>query len=570
MAALREVLASFGLEFDKSNELGKAHSKIGGLTKLLTGVGAALAGAFAVDKIISFGHGLIEAADNIGDTSDRLGISAKQLQQWSFAAKLSGADAEDFTGAVQRLGGQLAKAGAGDGNAEVFKKLGVNLKDSQGNLRSTGDVFEDVAGQIGAISNPTEQAGAAAAIFGKSYSKLLPLFRRGPEGLAKIREEFEKLGGGFSDDFVQKSSDFQDNIDRLKVSGTSLASSLLGPLLPVFNELSTAVIGFVRSITEQSTGSNIITEVAHSVVNILKVFTRMNTQTGFLSKIVTGFGVIFRAMAPTYRALLRFEDLLVFLTGGKSLLGEGIDKQFGKGSQQKVLAYFEEMKTGFTNAIRLVTHLSTAGQLAAVQLSSEAETISSAFELAAAATKSFFVDAFNSIIDGAAAMVVALGEAVQKLPGGDKLSGALALSAVGIEGQRINAPSGVGGVLARHQAKQLEFGALQQNLSQGLRDPASPQGGPAAQAQANALLTLAKATASQAHAPVAATAAAPAPSAPPQWLIDGISNTANVTINVPAGTDAAVTRDIGKAAKDGASKAFDLRNVKASLVPTAG
>lgn len=184
MAALRELLAQFDFEFPHGevqkadqgieglvDNFKKAQASIGGagvaIGAVLGGV-AVEVGRFAADAVghvlsLDWVRELADEADQLSDLSQQLNISTKQLQEWSYAAKMNGATADDVTAAVARLGQSLADASSGSGGgAETFQKLGVQLKDSNGQLRSSGDVFEDVVVALAGVKNSTQQAGYAS------------------------------------------------------------------------------------------------------------------------------------------------------------------------------------------------------------------------------------------------------------------------------------------------------------------------------------------------------------------------------------------------------------------------
>ena len=567
-AALREIVAHFGVDFE-TKELAKGDNLISGMVGKLKGFAVGLAGAFAVDKVVDFTNSLLHQADAIGDTSEQIGVSTRQLQEWGYIAKLNGAEAEDYTAAVRRLGAQLAEASTGKGSAQTFKRLGVSLKDARGELRPTGDVFEDVAVAISKLDNPTEQAGVAADLFGKQYARLLPMFRRGADGLAVLRKEFAELGGGFSDDFVKNAGAWEDGVDRLKLAGTSLASQVIGPLLPILTDLAREGLAFIRSLTDQSHGSTYISEFAHAVTNILKVMTRLNVQTSFFSKLSRWVGIAVRALSPLYIALLGIEDVLVFLAGGKSLLGKKLDDWFGAGTAQKIQQFFAFMVQGFgATAAEISAARATAIEFGTAVLI-QAEKMRFALLQIPLQVGVAFQDLWNSIVDGATDAVLRLGDLVSKIPGAGDLGKEFGKLAVDLH---MNARStGASADLAALQTARAAALEKLSSLGQGAADLVRGDGrqpaltGAAAQAQADALLALAKSiSAAQPHAMAPQVAAAPG-SAPPTFLLEGIKQAVNVNVTVPPGTNADLARRVGDAAGSGAAKGIDLRGAKIAV-----
>ena len=85
------------------------------------------------------------------------------------------------------MSGQISQAVNGtEESQKAFQRLGVNLKDAQGNLRSTGDIFEDVVVSLQSMDNATERTALAYKLFGESTSKLNPLLNNNSNFLKTI------------------------------------------------------------------------------------------------------------------------------------------------------------------------------------------------------------------------------------------------------------------------------------------------------------------------------------------------------------------------------------------------
>jgi hypothetical protein len=93
--------------------------RLGGLAD---GLKSRLAAAFTVGAVAAGVRKVMAYADSIEEMSQRVGISAKALQEWSFAAKQNGADAEKLITFIERL-----TAAAQDlKNAKGFAALGIS------------------------------------------------------------------------------------------------------------------------------------------------------------------------------------------------------------------------------------------------------------------------------------------------------------------------------------------------------------------------------------------------------------------------------------------------------------
>lgn len=571
--ALREILAEYGFNIDTTN-IAAADSLVDGMGDKLLSFGKWVAGAFAVKAVVDFTKGLIDTADNLSDTSQRLNVGTDDLQAWYYAAKLNGVEADELNSSIQRLGASLADAAKGGGQAKAFKDLGVDLENTDGSLKSSIQVFEEAGVAIGAIADPTKAAGYAADLFGKQYARLLPLFKQGPEGIAKLKKEFQELGGGLSVDFIQNAAEFNDQIDTLSIAGRGLASEVLAPMLPILVDLGKAGVGFARALTGTSKASDTLSLLGRSLGNIVRTFLRGGPATSAFSAGLRLGGKFARLLV---QPLLEIEDFLVFLAGGDSVLGDWVDETFGAGTRAKIQRAFQTFADGLDRTEYSVRELVTMFVGLGISAVSTSNKVKSAFLAIPLAIGVAFEQMWNSILDNAADAIVRLGRLIKAIPGyqqsGDMLEGA----GENLKGQKSHQAAGAA---AQAQANavldQAKLSAFARQFSQTMGLGAKPTAGvdpaAAAQAQANAVLALAQATVAaqkSSHAPGApgATAAAQA-SGPPTWLIEGIKVDAKTVVNVPPGTDAETAKGVGDASNAGTRRAVnDLSATLAAATP---
>src|SRR5688572_23525187 len=123
---LRELLAKFGIEVDdgalKKADAGidKTKGKILDLGELASGLGGAFAGAALIGGVAHFTQGLIDLGSELDDQSNRLGISASELQGWRFVAGQAGASAEELGSGLKILTKNIADAAEGGAAAKEF------------------------------------------------------------------------------------------------------------------------------------------------------------------------------------------------------------------------------------------------------------------------------------------------------------------------------------------------------------------------------------------------------------------------------------------------------------------
>jgi hypothetical protein len=357
MSVLREIFVHLSATADDS----QLKTLAGTLNKVLTGV-TALGAALGFAKFVEFTNETAAAADELGDMSDRLNISTDALQAWGFAAKLNGSSAEEFNGSIGHLVRSLSEAGSGSDEAlKTFKKLGVSVKDSGGQLRSVDSLLPEIADGLKGIANPTERSALALKVFGRGALPLVPLLSKGSEAIAEYAEEFKKLGGGFSETAIKQASDYEDQIDRLNVTLVALKSKALNLLLPVFQRVAEAMtrMGEIFAyITEKTLLLESVLTIIGSRITWLALQWAIANRAILLSTLKT-WGIIalkFTAVAAGVLVLVAaVEDVLVLFSGGKSVIGEFIDSIFGIGAAEEAVISikqgWDELVYSIQNAI---------------------------------------------------------------------------------------------------------------------------------------------------------------------------------------------------------------------------
>lgn len=577
--ALREILAEFALKFD-SKELEKGDGLVDGMVDKLKGFGKTVAAAFAVDAIVGFGHEILQEADALAKQSGALGVSTAALQGWQHAASLSGSSAEEFTAAFTKFTRNVGEAGDSVKGpaAEAFKALGVSVKDATGKLGAPIDLLDGVVAGLEGIEDPAKRTQVVMDLFGKSGAKLLPLLSEGADGIAKMRAEVEELGFGFDEAFLANAQEVNDNVDRLKLGLKGLAIQALSAILPAITSFSIGAVKLIKNIVAWVKGTKLIQTALVSLtgIGVLKLVRAgaalISSIGGWRVALTRLAGVLFRVVAP----FLILEDIIVFLSGGKSAIGKGLDAAFGPGTAKNIQNLIAEMvkffglfKTepdnvrkafatlpedlekdlgGFgkflggwgqeivnvglfaVNALtggwqNFVSKAKAAGSGLLLAITIVWTELKFAGLAAAAALSDAFDGVWNGIIEGAQAALNAMLDVLSKLPGTDELVKTLKVKVEGLSGAKNAGDAGEQVAQLRDKAR-LGLAADYDRIGAQATAPAGGGGSTT------------------------------------------ITNTTQVSVTVPPGTPADVARGVGNAAGKGVEKS--LRGAKAALVPTAG
>lgn len=209
--------------------IGQVNSSLGLLSRSLGGL-PALASGLSVGAIVGGLRSVIGVLDDLDEASQSLGVTAVALAELRLAASESGVGTEKLDVAITRLNVKLADAaGGGKESAAVFKALGLEVKDSGGNLKSTETILGEVANKFQGYRDGAEKSALAVALFGKAGAAMIPFLNQGSDGLRKF--------AGVTEESVLAARKLQGEFDRLSANLQRFKQSLAGDVIPALNDL---------------------------------------------------------------------------------------------------------------------------------------------------------------------------------------------------------------------------------------------------------------------------------------------------------------------------------------------
>lgn len=214
----------------------------------LTAAGQAMQGfsMAAAAVVASIGAATVKSAawaDDINTMSKVYGIGTKELQKYSLAADLVDVSVETIAKSHLKLEKQMMTASKGTGaSAEAFQKLGVDITNADGSLRSGDAVWQDTIAALGQMTNETERDAIAMQLMGRSAAELNPLIEDGGETYKQLSETMAKYGLDFIDqNTLDQANQFNDSLDTIKATGTlafqQLGTQLAAYLAPVMQQV---------------------------------------------------------------------------------------------------------------------------------------------------------------------------------------------------------------------------------------------------------------------------------------------------------------------------------------------
>jgi phage-related protein len=213
-------------KFDKIGKLGST------LTKSVT-----LPILGAVTALTAFSVKAAYTADEIGDTAQKLGLSAEQFQEWNHVATIMGTSTESMSKAFMKVNGIMGDIATGNGDkvADSLALIGLTVDDLKG--KNTDQAFELIRSALSEVADESVRVGVANEFFGEKIgTEVLPILSSETSAISDLRNEAQALGI-VTNEQAEMAGEFTDALDRTKQAVSSLGVDLASTLLPVLQEL---------------------------------------------------------------------------------------------------------------------------------------------------------------------------------------------------------------------------------------------------------------------------------------------------------------------------------------------
>jgi len=336
---------------------------MGGLNKTLGAFGLLISGGAFIGLV----KGAIDSADSFGKLSDQTGIAANSLQAYVNAGKLAGIGQETIDKGLRRLAQSMREADQGVATySDSFNALGLSVRDSEGNLKSSETVLGEIADRFADLPDGATKAAISMEIFGRSGASLINLLNGGSAAL-------EEFNYAVSDEFAQNAEFFNDQIAVLAIRFDGFRKQLADALLPTLNNLIGVFSNLFSSqndfdmlfksieISIKTVSAAIFTTIAgfrflgRAVTDILKIVNEVRK-----GKFGKAIDITRTGLADTKEQFKKdldtFNDIFTgtenapasyFREGTKSVqeFSESITKSFGSQMQTKLKTFTDSIKT---------------------------------------------------------------------------------------------------------------------------------------------------------------------------------------------------------------------------------
>lgn len=298
---VRDEAETTGSKFVKS---------FGNIAKKSIEVGASIATATGaiVGSMVAMANKTSETADVFDKASLRTGLEVEELQRLNYAAGQSGVQLGTLENSAKKLNQRISEVNNGNSKTtELFKSLGIAVKDSNGQMRSSTAIYNDVLLKLADIKDTTKATTIGTELFGKAYTDMKPLLASGAEEIETLKNRADELGLVMSSDTVTAGVKFGDTMSDITQSLTAVKDNLMNAIIPTLTSFLNIILEHMPII--QSMISKLAPMLIGFLNSVLPIFMQfVNTLLPILMDL---FAEIFPILSDIIEGLLPiFTELL--------------------------------------------------------------------------------------------------------------------------------------------------------------------------------------------------------------------------------------------------------------------
>lgn len=271
----RQVGAQMRIATTEAGRLGANLFKLGAL-------GAA--GAWGATRMV---QAYTEPTDLAVKLSRRLSMSFDDMQRLIGASSRMTSLGSDEMGAnLEMFERRLGEAAAGVGEAaKAYAWAGIDLRDSNGNVRSSVDLMMDVADKMANIDHEAMRQRFATALFGRSGSGMIDMLAEGRKGIEAEIALWEQSGQMITEEDAILAEEFNTNLGHLTGTIRGLRNRIASGLVPAMNDW------FVRIIELTQANRDLISVKVHEALQrAWSAITAVGRTVSRAAEFVGGFG----------------------------------------------------------------------------------------------------------------------------------------------------------------------------------------------------------------------------------------------------------------------------------------
>jgi hypothetical protein len=288
---------------------------------LITGAAAAM--GYAIKSTL-------DAAGALVDASNRLGVSAANLNTLQQAARLAGVDAETLNMSLQRLNRSIGEGlmKSTSGSAQAMKTLKLPMQEIA-NLKPD-EQFTRITQALAKMENPAQRNATAFELFGKQAPAILQVANE----IDKVNKLINETGFLVTQEDIIALDEASDSIDQLGILWDAGIKKAVAEIAPY-------IVGFVIKIKEaiKEAGGfegvwRRVKEIVHTIANVISIMAAIMVTRMVVATAQVAIQMGRAALAAKSFALFLSRTPIGLLAAGAAILADkiGIDLVGGLGN----------------------------------------------------------------------------------------------------------------------------------------------------------------------------------------------------------------------------------------------
>ena len=258
------------------------------------------AAAVAVGAMSALAVKAGDQADEWLTLSQQMGVGVETIQRFQYASELIDVDMNTLTGAFQKMVGTLRTS------EQSFERIGVHVRNQNGQLKSNEQIFNETVSALGRIDNETQRDIESMNVFGRSAMELAGLIDDGGKKLAALGEEADSIGAIIPEEDIQKLGEFDDALERIKAQ---LSAAFVQVALPVMEALQPVLATVANAIKK------VASYIAEMDPTLLKV-------AGIVGVIIAVISPIAGILSNIGMAMLGLQQVVPAVIAGIQAIGQ--------------------------------------------------------------------------------------------------------------------------------------------------------------------------------------------------------------------------------------------------------
>lgn len=312
---------------------------VAGKTLSMWGAGVAAAGTalgYMVNRVVEHGA-------EIKRNAAAARMSTDQYQELTFAAGQFNIEAGTLIESMAGLNEKAYQARHGNMQlARAFRRLGVVTRQSNGQYLSMEEMLPQIADGFKGLTSETKKVAYANMLFGGAGRKMLPMLEKGSEAIKEQRELFKEMGGGYSQEALDRMEETSANLKIFKTRLADVVARVFLKFQPAISKVVDWISSLPGKFKELTRGVDL---TRFALIALTPVVIALGV--AFFASI-GWVGALFIAIAAAVVAVvLVVEDLIVAFKGGRSAIADFFQEFFG----WDVVPVIDALVDGFYSAI---------------------------------------------------------------------------------------------------------------------------------------------------------------------------------------------------------------------------